>query len=73
MAQISLSELIKVLKAHPLYKEKWEMGVPAEQALYIILEGATNEVDSENFIATDGNEIVLDKTPDGRVCGIEIT
>ena len=74
MAQISLRELIEVLKEHPKYKTRWELDVPAEQALYIIFEGAPKEnLDSDDFVACDGNHIVLDKTNDGRIAGIEIT
>ena len=74
MAQITLTELIEVLKSHPDYKNKWQLDVPAEEALYISFEGAPGVgLDSVDFVACDGNIVVLDKTRDGKIAGIGIT
>ena len=74
MARISLEELIAVLKEHPNYVEKWFLGVPPEQALYISFgEGGANSVaDSDTLEAVSGHELVVDKNRSGRVQGIEI-
>lgn len=73
MAQISLTELIDVLKHHPNYRSKWELQVPADQALYVSF--GTREpgsVESSVLEVVDGHQLVIDRDKDGRVRGIEI-
>jgi hypothetical protein len=73
MAQISLSELIEVLKRHPDYLTKWELEVPAEQALYVSFgEREPGSVDSTVMDMVDGRQLVIDRDKDGRVRGIEL-
>jgi hypothetical protein len=74
MAWILFSELIAVLKEHPQYYERWELEVPAEQALYIQFspEKMTG-LESEVLEVVDGSELVIDRGKDGKVYGIEIT
>ena len=73
MASITLKELVKLIQSHPNYMTKWELGVPAEQALYIKLDDQASEnLESEVFEGIQGSEIVIDKDTDGRVHGIEI-
>jgi hypothetical protein len=73
MARISLEDLVALIKKEPGYKEKWEMEVPAEQALYIrFAKGELQGVKSEVLEAANGAEIVLDRGSDGRIVGIEI-
>ncbi|HHK42402.1 MAG TPA: DUF2283 domain-containing protein [Planctomycetaceae bacterium] len=73
MARISLEELVALIKKEPEYKERWELDVPAEQALYIrFAKGEQRGVKSEVLEAANGSEIVLDRDADGRIAGIEI-
>ena len=73
MAQLNLEDLVELIKGHSSYKENWERGVPAEQALYIrFAKGESEGVQSEVFEAADGREIVLDRGADGRIVGVEI-
>ncbi len=72
MAQISLTELIEILKQHPSYQAK-ELGVPAEQALYIAFgEREPGSVESTVMEIVDGHQLVIDRDKDGRVRGIEV-
>ena len=73
MATIRFDELLNIIKTHPNYQQ-WEKGTPVEEALYIkFSEVITKEVvESDNFEATNGCEIVLDKDNKGSICGIEI-
>ena len=74
MAQISLEELVALIKRAPEYHRRWELDVPAEQALYIRFGSAERvKVRSEVLEAANGSEIVLDREEDGRVVGFEIT
>lgn len=74
MAEITVTELIEAVKAHPKYMELLEKGVPAEQALYVSFEGGMKaDLESDDFVASDGRHVVVDKMGDGRVVGIEIT
>jgi hypothetical protein len=74
MAWILLSELIAVLKEHSQYYERWELGVPAEQALYIQFSPQKlTGLESEVLEVIDGSELVIDRGKDGKVYGIEIT
>ena len=64
-----------LIKKDPGYMEKWELEVPAEQALYIRFasgELPSGSVKSEVCEAVSGAEIVLDRGLDGRIVGIEI-
>lgn len=73
MAQISLSELIEVVKQHPSYRATWELGVPAEQALYVSFgEREPGSVESSVLDVVDGHRLVIDRDKEGRVRGIEI-
>jgi len=74
MARILISELIALLKEHPQYYERWELGVPAEQALYIKFgsERVTG-LGSEVLEIVDGSDLVINRGKDGKVYGIEIT
>lgn len=73
MACISIEELVALIKKEPEYRERWELDVPAEQALYIrFAEGEQLGVKSEVFEAANGSEIVLDRDQHGRITGIEI-
>ena len=74
MAQISLSELVEMLKQHPRYLPAWELGVPAEQALYVTFgEREPGSVESSVLDVVDGRHLVIDRDKDGLVRGIEIT
>ncbi|MCB9654689.1 MAG: hypothetical protein H6729_11225 [Deltaproteobacteria bacterium] len=58
---------------HPRYLDEWEMGVPAEEALFIAFGTASpNLVESTDFVAVGGKQLVLDSTGNGQVVGIEI-
>jgi hypothetical protein len=73
VAQIRLEELIAIIKEHPQYTSRWELEVPAEQALYIeFAKAEPNSVESTVFEAADGHQLVLDRDASGRVRGIEI-
>jgi len=73
VARISVEELVALIKKDPAYKERWELDVPAEQALYIrFAKGEIRGVKSEVLKAINGSEIVLDRGSDGRIVGIEI-
>lgn len=72
MAQVSLAELVEMLKQHPSYPMK-ELGVPAEQALYVSFgERQIGNVESMVLDIVDGRQLVIDRDREGRVCGIEI-
>jgi hypothetical protein len=72
MAQVSLAELIKILKQHPSY-QAMELGVPAEQALYIAFaEREPGSVESTVMDIVDGHQLIIDRDKDGRVRGIEV-
>jgi uncharacterized protein YuzE len=74
MAIILFQELIRIIKEHPDYIERWQMDVPAEQSLYIRFgdEDAT-DLESEVFVTAVGLEIVIDVDKGKKVHGIEIT
>ena len=73
MARISFEELVALIKKVPEYKDRWELDVPAEQALYICFAGSdVRGVKSEVLEAANGSEIVLDRSSDGRIVGIEV-
>lgn len=73
MARISFEELVALIKKEPGYKDRWELDVPAEQALYIrFAKGDLRGVESDVLEAANGAEIVLDRDSDGRIVGIEI-
>ena len=74
MAIIHIEELIEIIKDHPKYKNEWEQGADAKQALYISFgkKGSDKQVESENHDAADGSMIVVDKSKDNVVQGIEI-
>ena len=73
MAQILISELIAILKEHPDYYARWEMGTSADQALSIIFgSGQLSDLESEVLETMDGSELVIDFCKDGKVFGIEI-
>jgi hypothetical protein len=74
MARILISELLALLKEHPQYYERWELGVLAEQALYIKFRSERETgLESEVLEIVDGSELVIDRGKDGKVYGIEIT
>jgi len=73
MAQIDFEELVSVLKRNPSYRERWELGTPADEALDIRFGRSDSRgVRSEVFETVAGFELVLDLDADGRVVGIEI-
>lgn len=73
MAEINIKDLIKIIKDHPNYVEKWEKDVPAEKALYIKFhDEKVEDMHSKVFLLKNGNELVLDVDAKGIVCGIEI-
>lgn len=75
MAQISLDSLIEVIKESSEYKNKLEMEVPAEQALYIKISNPKEDVrpiNSSDFELSDGSTLILDIGKDGVVYGMEI-
>ncbi len=73
MAQISISELIAILKDHPDYFARWEMGTPADQALSITFgSGQISDLESEILETVDGSELVIDRCNNGKVFGIEV-
>ena len=75
MATIHIDEIIKILKEHPDYYKKWEQGADAAQALYISFKANKTdkvEVESDNLDGANGSMIVVDKTKDGVVQGIEV-
>lgn len=75
MAQISIEELMAVVKAHPDYKSKWEMDVPPEQAFYIEFTKpgpSGRRVKPEVFELANGADLALDRDSTGRIVGIEI-
>ena len=73
MAQISIEELLALIKADPEYRGRWELDVPAEQALYIrFAKGAGRKVQSDVLEVANGSELVLDRDSDGKIVGIEI-
>ena len=73
MARIAIHDLISLIKASPDYPEKWELDVPAEQALYIrFAAGKVEHVQSSVLELANGSELVIDRDPDGKVVGIEI-
>ena len=73
MAIIDFDELVAVLMSRPEYLQKWELGAPANQALYIqftkgeVKGGVTSEV----VELVSGLELVLDRDSNGKVVGIE--
>lgn len=71
MAQLTFSELVEAIAAHP-DAARWKAGVEPEVALYIAF-ATGRTVQSETFEAADGSVIVIDRDADGLVCGIEIT
>lgn len=76
MATIHIDEIIKIIKEHPEYLKKWENGTDAQQALYISFKSKPEQkvqVESENLDGNNGSMIVLDKSDDGTVCGIEVS
>lgn len=73
MARIGIEELLALIKADPAYRDKWELDVPADQALYIrFAQGAERKVQSDVFEVANGSELVLDRDSDGKIVGIEI-
>ena len=73
MAHIPIEELISLIKASANYADRWELEVPANQALYIsFAEGQVGRVDSEVFELANGAELVVDRDSTGKVVGIEI-
>ena len=73
MARIAVNELIALIKSSPNCADRWEMEVPAEQALYIrFATGKVEGVQSEVLELSNGSELVIDRDPAGKVVGIEI-
>lgn len=75
MATIHIDEIIRIIKEHPDYSSKWEKGADAQQALYISFKGNPDsqlKVESESLDGNNGSIIVVDKSDDGTVCGIEV-
>lgn len=73
MARITIKELVAIIKASPDYRDKWELEVPAEQALYIrFATGEVERVESDVLEVVDGSELVIDRDPSGKIVGIEI-
>jgi uncharacterized protein YuzE len=73
MAEISISDLIRIIQEHPDYFTKWENGVSADKALYIKFHNSSNtQLDSQTFETADGSELVIDINSDGVAYGIEI-
>jgi hypothetical protein len=73
VAVISIHELVDLIKSSPKYAANYEKETDAKQALYISFSRNSSEkVDSEEHYAANGAVIVLDKTKDGVVQGIEI-
>jgi hypothetical protein len=72
VAQVTLAELIEILKQHASYPAR-ELGVPAEQALYVSFgEREPGSVESTVMDIVGGHQLVIDRDKDGRVRGIEI-
>ena len=73
MAIIEYTELVKIIKEHPNYLEKWQMDVPVNQALYIkFSKESMTDLESKVFEARNGLEIVVDFDSEMKVYGIEI-
>lgn len=73
MAEIGIEELIRIIKSHPDYLQKWELGTPAEQALYIkFSEEKLMDLQSDDYETLDGSTLVIDKNQENQVFGIEI-
>ncbi len=73
MAEIRISELVDIIRQHPDYRERWEKGADAAQALYIrFADGDGSTVESQVFEAADGSELVIDVESSGKVRGVEI-
>jgi hypothetical protein len=73
MTQISISDLIAVLKEHPDYNARWEMGTPADQALSIVFgEVPVSDIESKVLETVNGSELVIDFCKDGKIFSVEI-
>jgi hypothetical protein len=76
MAEIHLDELMKIVKEHQYYKERWMQGVKIEQAFYISFSEKDSNITistSEEFTLSNGMTLLLDKGEDGKIYGLEIT
>jgi hypothetical protein len=61
-----------MLREHPDYS-KFELGVPAQQALDIVFEPSDSlAMGAETMEIVDGSELVIHRTRQGRVTSIEI-
>jgi hypothetical protein len=73
MAHISIDDLIRIVSSDSEYMSKWELGVPAAEALYIgFSPNPDTQVTSEALDACNGAVVVIDRDSSGRVCGIEV-
>lgn len=73
MTEISIDDLLGIIKAHPSYMEKWHDEVSANLALYIRFNSdESKKLNSLSYSAVNGNEIILDVDNNGIVHGIEI-
>jgi hypothetical protein len=73
MAQISLEELIKVVKEHPQYKKKWDLEVSADIAFCITFgkKEQSTLIRSINYDLPSGLHLVVDLGNDNKVYSIE--
>jgi uncharacterized protein YuzE len=79
VAKLSYQDLVAALMQHPNYS-KWELEVPADQALYVAvtnpaleaLDTDSKPIRTEVFEMANGLELVLDLNAHGKVLGFEI-
>jgi uncharacterized protein YuzE len=74
MARVHINDIIKLIKSHPDYENKWKLDVDADIALYISFDSPEGKIlESDSLETADGSTLAIDRDKNEVVYGLEIT